>query len=486
MNYTLQTKIQQLNLFVAHPSINAAENVQYLRIPSGLVGFVNNSTETIIESGRKIFRLKGTLALSEEERICPKCKENMHVNVTTEQVLRHLPVGGSLMQICFARTQFFCPHCKHTHMQATPFKAEHHRITVELETYVCDLLATGHYTLKEVAEITGLGQNTVKAIDKRRLLALHTEDGKLKKPEQNAAFLGIDEFKLHNRHKYATHIIDMATGHILWIAEGKKKQVVLDFIKHVGLEWMKSVKAVAMDMNSDFQEAFQAECPHIAIVYDHFHIVKNFNEIVVAEARKAEELRLKQEGREKDARALKRSGRILAMSRKTMTSIDKKVAEGKAIHKGSELFNIPEYQYKRGVAERYEALIRDNDLLTTVDIVKCKLAESFRIGSLDEIDEYQQSILEGKVDKPIVARERMRKAIQEIIDICNTTHKWYFQKFASLLESHMEGIITHATYRLSSGKIEGINNKIKTLRRQGYGYPDDEYFFLKLIDMSRS
>ena len=41
---------------------------------------------------------------------------------------------------------------------------------------------------------------------------------------------GIDEFKLHNGHRYATHIIDMETGHILWIAGGKKKQVVYDFI----------------------------------------------------------------------------------------------------------------------------------------------------------------------------------------------------------------------------------------------------------------
>ena len=43
----------------------------------------------------------------------------------------------------------------------------------------------------------------------------------------------------------------------------------------------------------------------------------------------------------------------------------------------------------------------------------------------------------------------------------------------------------HAKFRLSNAKIEGINNKIKTLRRQGYGYPDDEYFFLKLIAASR-
>ncbi|MCD5448610.1 transposase, partial [Lactobacillus delbrueckii subsp. lactis] len=37
----------------------------------------------------------------------------------------------------------------------------------------------------------------------------------------------------------------------------------------------------------------------------------------------------------------------------------------------------------------------------------------------------------------------------------------------------------------STGKLEGINNKIKTERRKGYGYPDDEYFFLRLMELSR-
>ena len=36
-----------------------------------------------------------------------------------------------------------------------------------------------------------------------------------------------------------------------------------------------------------------------------------------------------------------------------------------------------------------------------------------------------------------------------------------------------------------TGKMEGINNKIKSVHRQEYGYPNDEYFFLKLMDMSR-
>ncbi|MDD6176338.1 MAG: transposase, partial [Ruminobacter sp.] len=44
----------------------------------------------------------------------------------------------------------------------------------------------------------------------------------------------------------------------------------------------------------------------------------------------------------------------------------------------------------------------------------------------------------------------------------------------------------HATYKISNGKIEGINNKIKTLRRSAYGYLDDDYFFLKIFDISRA
>ena len=89
----------------------------------------------------------------------------------------------------------------------------------------------------------------------------------------------------------------MATGHVLWIAQGKKKKVVYDFIEHVGMDWMRHVDAVALDMNSDFEEAFLEKCPHIRPVFDYFHLVKNFNDKVVSEVRKDEFKRLMEEGR---------------------------------------------------------------------------------------------------------------------------------------------------------------------------------------------
>ena len=80
---------------------------------------------------------------------------------------------------------------------------------------------------------------------------------------------------------------------------------------------------------------------------------------------------------------------------------------------------------------------------------------------------------------------KMADAIIDIMDICKATGNKHLLWFSKLLDNHFEGIIAHATIKISSGKIEGINQKIKTLRRHGYGYPDDEYFFLKIMDMSR-
>ena len=198
-------------------------------------------------------------------------------------------------------------------------------------------------------------------------------------------------------------------------------------------------------------------------MFDHFHIVKNFNEKVISAVRKDEQKRLLEEGDEEAAKSLKRTKYILTSSRKTLQRKDQEAREGRVISKGSALFCKEEVRRKEGYVEKYEELLQQNQLLFTADLVKEKLADAYRM-----------------VDEPAMA-----KSMTEIIDLCRSTKNDHFNWFANLIENHFEGIIAHATYQITSGKVEGINNKIKTLRRQGYGYPDDEYFFLKLFDMSR-
>ncbi|MFH5835224.1 ISL3 family transposase [Proteiniclasticum sp. C24MP] len=454
MNYTQKEQISTIT-----------SSQSYLRFPSFLSGFTN--TDSILHdssSGRGVFRLRGVLEVNDSDRICQECGGVMHIHNTFSCNLWHLNFGQNYSFLEFEKKQFLCPACKTTKIQQVPFQAQGHRITAELLQYTRDLLAAGSYTLKQVAEITGLGKNTVKTIDLKRLKDKYTIDGTtLIKPERQARCLSIDEFKLHNGHRYATHIIDLQTGHILWIAHGKRKQVVFDFIDHVGLEWMNGVEAVASDMNSDFQEAFEEKCPHIQPVFDHFHIIKNFNDKVVSEVRKDEQRRLEEDGRSKDAESLKKTRYILMSSRETLKRKDREAADGKVLSKSGLLFQKPEVIRKPGSEEKYDQLIRENKLLFTLDIIKEMLSEAYKAPREPE----------------------MASLIIEIMEICYASENKHLQWFGRLMDRHFEGIIAFATYRISNGPIEGINNKIKTLRRQGYGYPDDEYFFLKLFDISR-
>ena len=55
------------------------------------------------------------------------------------------------------------------------------------------------------------------------------------------------------------------------------------------------------------------------------------------------------------------------------------------------------------------------------------------------------------------------------------------QKFAGTLAMHRTGILAYNDCRISTGPLEGTNNKIKTMQRQAYGYRDKEFFKLKIL-----
>ena len=443
---------------------------EFISIPSFLVGYkqdVDRIERRTARSGRINNLLPGEYPILEEHRTCTKCGSRGHIHDTRELALLHLPFGAELNTISFPRSRFICPVCGSTWMQEVPFKAEGHFITQHLEAFANDLLGNG-LTLKKVSELTGLGRNTVKDIDKKRLEGRYTvldKDGKrhLMKPEKQTRAIAIDEFKLHDGHVYATVIIDLETGHILWIAHGKRKQAILDFIEHAGREWVDTVEAVACDMNSDYQDVFEEEFDHIQVVFDHFHIVKNFNEKVIAEVRKDEQRRLYAEGNRKGAESLKKTKYILYSKRETLQRNDKESEDGKIIVHEGELFPRMEVRASGGKEAKYDELMKENRLLFTIDIVKEALDEAYK--SADEVE--------------------MAEMIAGIIDTCMDTGNEHFRWFARLLDSHFEGIIAHASMPYSSGRLEGTNNMIKTVRRQAYGYKDDEYFFLKLFDASR-
>ena len=458
------------------------ENDGFIILESGIPTFIQTrkpETISIIKdfgtkkkprkTEKEIIKIPGRLKNYAQgaKYICPNCGNRLQENGDAFCMLTHLPIGDKYTKLAISRQRLRCPNkaCRYNYTFEVEFKEDGHLITKALSTYIRDLLSW-QLTLKEVSQITGVDQNIVKAIDKRRLEEKYTVNGegkKLIKPEKQARYLGIDEFKLHDNRKYATVIIDLETGHVLYLAHTKQKKVVYEFMDYVGDKWMSGVKAVASDMNADYGEAFHVRYPDIQVVYDHFHIVQNFNSKVINEVKKDEVKRLQTEGNKEAAQALKGSKYILMSNYDTLLQKDRDARHEKILAKTGLLFNRPEIIQQGGNRKRYKELLSQNVLLFTADLVKEKLKFAYEADT----------------------KLKMKRRIDAVISLCLGTENEHFIWFANLLRNHYSGIISHAIYPISTGKVEGTNQMIKTLRRKSYGIPDDEYFFLKIMDASR-
>ena len=56
-------------------------------------------------------------------------------------------------------------------------------------------------------------------------------------------------------------------------------------------------------------------------------------------------------------------------------------------------------------------------------------------------------------------------------------------RFARKLYRHADGILNYYNFHLTTAKVEGINNRIKVIKRMAYGYRDINYFMLKIYNL---
>ena len=154
---------------------------------------------------------------------------------------------------------------------------------------------------------------------------------------------------------------------------------------------------------------------------------------------------LRDDGDSEAARSLKRSTYILKSCADTRKRKERDARAGKVVSRGSALFGKQEVLQKGGARERYKELISQNELLAACDIAGEMLSRAYG---------YRQE-------------KRMRDAMERVVEVCRGTKDRHFGWFARLVESHMDGIVAHARHHVSSGKVEGTNQMIKTLRRAG-------------------
>ena len=182
-------------------------------------------------------------------------------------------------------------------------------------------------------------------------------------------------------------------------------------------------------MSPAYQQAVSTHLKGAVIVFDHFHVVKLFND-------KLSDLRrsLYHQAEDQQKKVLKGSRWLLL---KAPENLD------------------PD----RDEAARLEEALRLNKPLATAYYLKEDLRQFW-----DQ---------PGKVFASVFLRDWVRRAESSGVRM--------LEQMARTLEAHMLGLLAYYDYPISTGPLEGTNNKIKTMSRQAYGFRDQEFYKLKIL-----
>lgn len=279
-------------------------------------------------------------------------------------------------------------------------------------------------TIKDVARNLGLHWDTVKDIEKQKLAR------KYKKMDlKGLKYIAIDEFAINKGHIYQTVVMDLQQGRIIYVAKDREKSSLDNFWKMVDKDNV-TIEAVAMDMWPAYISSTVDHCPNASIVFDRFHIVKKINE------------------------AIDQTRRLIFNEE---TDINKR-----KIMKGTRwLLLMKGFNVNESGKQRLQNALAVNEPLAAAYYLK------------EELDLLWEETDQVKAESFLIewCEQAMATGVEPL------------KKFVAMLKAHRSGILNWFVHRISTGPLEGMNNKIKVLKRKAYGYRDIEYFNLKILDL---
>ena len=386
----------------------------------GIVGYRYVRAE--YREGALIF----TVSRNKFSLCCPVCKSKRIIkHGALPRWFHSLPIGRKATYIKAEIPRLECKDCKAIRQSDIGFADSRLTYTRALGRYVLDLAK--HMTISDVSRHLKLSWDVIKSIQKKYLQKKYTNPN-LKELEQ----IAIDEIYV-GKNRYLTVVLDIVSGAVVFVGDGKGSDALNPFWLRLRRNRKVKIKAVAIDMSPAYVKAVRENLKKAVIVFDHFHVIKLFNE---------------------------------------------KISDFRR-----QLYNNIEDKLQRSVIKGTRWL-----LLTGKEKLKDKTEQTQRLRQALEINKPLAVVYYMKEDlRQLWSWTEKRTAtwhLQSWITMARNSGINMMEKFATTLEEHFEGILAYFDFDcLSTGPLEGTNNKIKTMQRKAYGYRDMEFFKLKIMDL---
>ena len=378
---------------------------------------------TFIDLKRKEGRIEMVISQNPKTLRCPAC-HSRHVirRGTYPRRFRGIPVGRTPVDIVLDVVRVECQDCGVVRQVEVKFAEERRSYTRAFERLALDLSKS--MTIDGVARYLGVSWDLIKDIQKRSL-GRRFRRIKLKR----LRYIAVDEICVGHGHRYLTVVLDLVSGAVVFVGDGKGADALEPFWRRLRRAGAR-IKAVAMDMSPAYIGAVTTHLPKAAIVFDHFHVIKLFNE-------KLTELR----------RALYREAKDL---------------QQKKVLKGTRwlLLKNPENLSEDGEEEkRLQEALRLNEPLALAYYLKEDLRQVW--------EQYD--------------KKGARAVLQDWIRRAEASGVRILVQFAHTLAAHRTGLLAFYDHNaISTGPLEGTNTKIRVLQHNSYGFRDMEFFKLKI------
>jgi transposase len=385
----------------------------------GIVGYQQVNQQ--FQGGQVIFRIEQ----ARECLRCPQCGcDDVWIRGHQERTFRSLPIGLKPTFVTLDVARVWCPVCDTVRQVKIGFADAKKRYTRSFERYALEL--SRRMTIKAVAQHLQVSWDTIKNIQANNLQRRFGKP-KLHKLKQ----IAIDEIAVGKGHRYLTVVLNLLSGAVVFVGDGKGVEALEPFWKRLRRARAK-IKAVATDMSSAYIRAVRDNLPKAVHVFDHFHVVKLFNEKLSAFRRE-----LYHQASSKEERQILKGTRWLLL--KNPENLDE----------------------ERNELQRLEEALRLNKPLALAYYLKEDLRQIW-----------------SQPDK-----RTARRVLRDWLARARASSIGMLVQFAATLEEHQEGVLNYYHYPISTGPLEGTNNKIQLMKRQAYGYRDRAFFKLKILGL---
>jgi len=376
-------------------------------------------TRTDYQGGQVIF----TIHQEPETCRCSACGSTQVVSRgQVERRFRALPIGSRATFVVLPIPRVECRTCGAVRQVEVSFADPRRSYTSSFERYALEL--GRRMTIRDVAVHLGVGWDMIKDIQKRDL------SRRFAKPKlKHLRYIAIDEIAIAKGHRYLTIVMDLETGAVVFVGDGKGADALKPFWKRLRPSGAKIV-AVAMDMSAAYRRAVATNLPKAKIVFDRFHVVKLFND-------KLSDLRL-------------------AVHREATDVLHKQVLKG----------------------TRW-LLLKNPENLDTAKDEKRRLEEALALNKPLATAYYMKEDLRQFWEQP--GKRFATLFLDSWIRRAGASGIKMLQQMAATLAAYRSGLLAYYDVMITSGPMEGTNNKINTMKRQAYGFRDREFFKLKIL-----